>query len=234
MMLSFVCALALAAGSSGMQPTPPPPSPPGLLPPPSPQRQAPPPVAGVARVQAMVLEDETAPVTVPEPSEQAMRYYRSGNVLWLVEQEGVAEGNLRGFLAARGIDPARLVFAPRVGSSEHIARLRTADIAVDTFPCVSHTTANDLAWAGVPLVTVTGSTFASRVAGSVLAALGGDEHVFASHEGAFAATVALARDAQARNAARERLEAMRQSPFFDSARFARDFEALIARRIAEG
>jgi len=85
MMLSFVCALALAAGSAGMQPTPPPP---GLLPPPSPPRPAPSLAVGteVARVQAMVLEDETAPVAVPEPSEQAMRYYRSGNVLWFVEQ----------------------------------------------------------------------------------------------------------------------------------------------------
>jgi STE24 endopeptidase len=89
MMLSFVCALALAAGSAGMQPTPPPPSPPpGLLPPPSPPRPPPNLAVGteVAQVKAMVLEDETAPVAVPEPSEQAMRYYRSGNVLWFVEQ----------------------------------------------------------------------------------------------------------------------------------------------------
>jgi STE24 endopeptidase len=86
MMLSFVCALALAAGSAGMQPTPPPP--PGLLPPPSPPRPVPSLAVGteVAQVQAMVLEDETAPVAVPEPSDQAMRYYRSGNVLWFVEQ----------------------------------------------------------------------------------------------------------------------------------------------------
>jgi STE24 endopeptidase len=85
MMLSFVCALALAAGSAAMQPTPPPP---GLLPPPPPPRPAPSLAVGtdVARVQSMVLEDETAPVAVPEPSEQAMRYYRSGNVLWFVEQ----------------------------------------------------------------------------------------------------------------------------------------------------
>ena len=73
MVLSFVCAMALAAGSAGVQPTPSPPSPP-------------PGTADAFRIQAMVLEDETAPVAVPEPSEQAMRYYRSGNVLWFVEQ----------------------------------------------------------------------------------------------------------------------------------------------------
>src|SRR5580765_2441116 len=73
MMLSFVCAFAIAAGSAGLQPTPPPPSPsPGT--------------SDAVRIQAMVLEDETAPVAVPEPSDQAMRYYRSGNVLWFVEQ----------------------------------------------------------------------------------------------------------------------------------------------------
>jgi STE24 endopeptidase len=73
MMLSFVCALAIAAGSAGLQPAPPPPSPP-------------PGTSDAVRIQAMVLEDETAPVAVPEPSDQAMRYYRSGNVLWFVEQ----------------------------------------------------------------------------------------------------------------------------------------------------
>ena len=73
MVFSFVCAMVLAAGSAGVQPTPPPQSPP-----PGP--------ADAFRIQAMVLEDETAPVAVPEPSEQAMRYYRSGNVLWFVEQ----------------------------------------------------------------------------------------------------------------------------------------------------
>ena len=72
MVLSFVCAMALAAGSAGVQPPPPTSPPPGTT--------------DTFRIQAMVLEDETAPVAVPEPSEQAMRYYRSGNVLWFVEQ----------------------------------------------------------------------------------------------------------------------------------------------------
>jgi STE24 endopeptidase len=72
MVLSFVCAMALAAGSAGVQPPPPTSPPPGTT--------------DALRIQAMVLEDETAPVAVPEPSEQAMRYYRSGNVLWFVEQ----------------------------------------------------------------------------------------------------------------------------------------------------
>ena len=82
MMLSFACALALALTAGSPQPA----NQPGLLPPPPPPRPAPTLPVEVARAQAMVLEDETAPVAVPEPSEQAMRYYRSGNVLWFVEQ----------------------------------------------------------------------------------------------------------------------------------------------------
>jgi STE24 endopeptidase len=82
MVIAVAFALALSAAS------PQPANQPGLLPPPSPPRQAPaaPPGTEVAQVQAMVLEDETAPVAVPEPSEQAMRYYRTGNVLWFAEQ----------------------------------------------------------------------------------------------------------------------------------------------------
>ena len=82
MVIAVAFALGLSAAS--LQPA----SQPGLLPPPSRPREAPAPPAGaeVAQVRAMVLEDETAPVAVPEPSEQAVRYYRSGNVLWIVEQ----------------------------------------------------------------------------------------------------------------------------------------------------
>src|SRR5439155_24135891 len=75
MLIPFVCAVALGVGSAGLQPaSPPPPAPPGTT--------------DASTIRAMVLEDETAPVAVPEPSEQAMRFYRSGNVLWFVEQGG--------------------------------------------------------------------------------------------------------------------------------------------------
>src|ERR1044072_5364670 len=82
MMIAVAFALALSAASP--QPAPQP----GLLPPPSPPRQLPsqPPGTEAGQLQAMTLEDETLPVRVPEPSEQAMRYYRSGNVLWFVDQ----------------------------------------------------------------------------------------------------------------------------------------------------
>jgi STE24 endopeptidase len=104
-------AFALALSATSLQPA----SQPGLLPPPSPPRQAPavPPGTEVAQVRAMVLEDETAPVTVPEPSEQAMRYYRTGNLLWFVEQAwSIAVLVL---LLATGLSAALRNLARRIG-----------------------------------------------------------------------------------------------------------------------
>lgn len=152
-----------------------------------------------------------------------------GSVLWLLEYEPLARANLQRHAAKLGLEPARLVFAPLVGPDQHIARARNADLAVDTFPCTSHTTASDLLWAGVPFVTVTGDTFASRMAASVLAAAGCSDWVFEEAAAADAALLALAHDARRRGEARDRLEAARtRSPLFDAEAFARGFEALLA------
>ena len=67
-----------------------------------------------------------------------------------------------------GVEPRRLNFAARTDLRQHLARYRVADLALDTFPYTSHTTAMDALWMGCPLATLTGETFASRVAGSVL------------------------------------------------------------------
>ncbi|HET7728671.1 MAG TPA: tetratricopeptide repeat protein [Usitatibacter sp.] len=147
--------------------------------------------------------------------------------LWLAEFNRVAEQNLRNAAAIRGIDASRLVFAPRLESRAHLARLAHAHIALDTFPCTSHTTASDMLWAGVPLLTTYGDTFASRVAASVLAAAGCAEWAFADAEAAFAATVALAGDKAALAAAKAKAAAARGSHLFDARGYARDFEALI-------
>ena len=100
MLIPFVCAVALGVGSAGLQPaSPPPPAPPGTT--------------DASTIRSMVLEDETAPVAVPEPSEQAMRYYRSGNVLWLVEQAwSIAVLVL---LLATGLSAALRNLARRIG-----------------------------------------------------------------------------------------------------------------------
>jgi predicted O-linked N-acetylglucosamine transferase (SPINDLY family) len=150
-----------------------------------------------------------------------------GSRLWLLDA-GAAIERLRSFAKARGIDPERLVFAPQVTPKEHLERLASADIAVDTFPYSSHTTASDALWSGVPLITRYGETFASRVAYSILTAAGCADWAFDNAGDAFDATLTMARDPRRREEARARVDRARHSsPLFDARKFARDFENLI-------
>ncbi|HOM13879.1 MAG TPA: hypothetical protein PLB41_11225 [Rubrivivax sp.] len=153
-----------------------------------------------------------------------------GAVLWQLAGSDAAQVNLRRELAARGVDPARLVFAPQVASDQHLTRAALADIFVDTFPCNGHTTSSDALWAGLPVVTRCGDTFASRVGASLLHAVGLGEWVADDDEGYVQRVLQLARDAGLRTALRAQLERARMdAPLFDSARFARDLEALYGR-----
>jgi predicted O-linked N-acetylglucosamine transferase (SPINDLY family) len=150
-----------------------------------------------------------------------------GAVLWLLDVDARANANLRREASQRGVDPARLVFAPRTAIARHAARIGLADLALDTFPYGSHTTASDAIRAGVPLVTTRGETFASRVAASVLSAAGCREWVFDDAQRAFDATLAMARDPGLRAAARRRAQAAADSALFDSRAYVRDFELLL-------
>jgi predicted O-linked N-acetylglucosamine transferase (SPINDLY family) len=154
-----------------------------------------------------------------------------GSVLWqLAPKDDVAVSNLKRELATRGIAPERLVLAPLVGFTEHLGRLQLADLALDTFPCTSHTTASDALWAGVPLVTRIGETFASRVAGSLLRALNLPELIVASEDDYFALALSLARSPAHLGELRARLSANRlTAPLFDTGRFTRDLEELYKR-----
>lgn len=93
-------------------------------------------------------------------------------VLWLLRDTEVAEKNLRLEAEKRGLSHDRIIFASRVKTEEHLARHVCADLFLDTYPCNAHTTASDALWAGLPLVTCSGSSFASRVAGSLLTTIG--------------------------------------------------------------
>ena len=97
------------------------------------------------------------------------------SVFWLNVQNETAQRNLRAEAAVRGIDPARIVFAQRVeGREEHLARIALADLFLDTFPYNAHATTSDFLAAGVPVLTVKGRTFASRVAASLLTQVGAE------------------------------------------------------------
>jgi predicted O-linked N-acetylglucosamine transferase (SPINDLY family) len=94
------------------------------------------------------------------------------SVLWLLEDNPSVPINLRKEAELRGISGDRLIFAKRVPPPEHLARHRCADLFIDTYPCNAHTTASDSLWAGLPLITLRGESFASRVASSLLSAAG--------------------------------------------------------------
>ncbi|MGE0734754.1 MAG: tetratricopeptide repeat protein [Alphaproteobacteria bacterium] len=148
------------------------------------------------------------------------------SVLWLLATHDAAVRNLREAAVARGVDPQRLVFAPIEPRDRHLARLRLADLALDTRICNGHTTTTDALWAGVPVLTLIGSHFASRVAASLLKAVGLPDLVKDSLPAYEAAAVDLARDPAAAAALRARLAVNRTTtPLFDSERFTRNLEA---------
>jgi protein O-GlcNAc transferase len=147
------------------------------------------------------------------------------SVLWLLKPEDMARQALAARAASRGIDPARLVFAPMVAPSEHLARMAQADLALDCFPYGSHTTASDALWAGVPLVALSGDTFASRVSASILTAAGLPELITCSLADYYGLACRLAGDPDELKRLKARVQALRTSgPLFDTALFTRDLE----------
>ncbi|MDR1276768.1 MAG: tetratricopeptide repeat protein [Candidatus Accumulibacter sp.] len=147
-------------------------------------------------------------------------------VLWLWASNRWAEASLRRVAEAAGLVPSRVVFAESRPQAEHLARLPLADLALDTFPCNGHTTSSDALWAGVPVVTLEGEAFASRVAGSLLHAAGLPELV-APDTAAYRAIVRrFCRDQGFRDGVSNKARALREtSDLFDSAKFARKLEA---------
>jgi predicted O-linked N-acetylglucosamine transferase (SPINDLY family) len=150
------------------------------------------------------------------------------SVLWLLETNAEATGNLRKEARRRDVSADRLVFAPRVPSAQHLARHAAADLFLDTFPCNAHTTANDALFAGLPLVTCAGDTFASRVSGSQLNAAGLPELVTHSLGRYEALATGLAQDRAQLAQYRARLIAHRDTcPLFDTTGYTRALERLL-------
>ena len=148
------------------------------------------------------------------------------SVLWLLDDNRDATRNLRREAQARGVAPERLIFAPRAGVEEHLARHRLADLFLDTLPYGAHTTASDALWAGLPVLTVLGESFAGRVAASLLHAVGLPELVADSLKTYETRALQLAREPGALTAVKEKLAANRDTqPLFDTARITRNLEA---------
>lgn len=148
-----------------------------------------------------------------------------GSVLWLLADNPGAEENLRREATAAGIDATRLVFAGRVSPENYLARFRAADLCLDTYPFNAGTTANDCLWAGCPILTLTGRSFASRMAGALLTAANLPELITRSLPEYEEAAVALAADPARLARLREHLADVRETGrLFDTPRFARDLE----------
>ena len=168
--------------------------------------------------------ESTAPVTTTVfGCWMALLAKHPTSVLWLREAAPDIRARLRRAAGARGIDGARLVFAPRDPVPRYLSRMRLADVFLDTFPFGSHTTVNDALYVGLPVVTRAGRSFASRSSASQLAAAGLSELIARDADEYVAIADRLARD-PARRAA---IAAASTSPLFDMTRYTRTFEAAL-------
>lgn len=149
------------------------------------------------------------------------------SVLWLSPTQASAVGNLRNEVSQCGIDPQRLIFAERLDSlPEHLARIRAADLFLDTFPYNAHATAADALWAGLPVLTCAGKSFASRVAPSLLRACGLSQLVTHSLSEYEDLAKSLAADRERLKQIRDTLARNRAtSSLFDTVQYARNLEA---------
>jgi len=149
-----------------------------------------------------------------------------GSVLWLLEGRDIVVRNLRAEAQARGVSPDRLVFAPKVALEDHLARHRLADLFLDTLPYNAHTTASDALWAGLPVVTCVGRSFAARVAASLLCAVDLPELVTEKLESYEALALELAREPQRLAALKLKLSTqVATTPLFDTDLFRSHIEA---------
>jgi predicted O-linked N-acetylglucosamine transferase (SPINDLY family) len=149
-----------------------------------------------------------------------------GSVLWLLDSHEAYRINLGREAEARGISRQRLVFAPAVDLAQHLARLKLADLFLDSLPYNAHTTASDALWAGIPLLTCRGTTFAGRVAASLLTAAGVPELITNNMPDYEKLAVALATDTGLLKSLREKIAQNRKTcALFDTARTTRQIEA---------
>jgi predicted O-linked N-acetylglucosamine transferase (SPINDLY family) len=156
-----------------------------------------------------------------------------GSVLWLLADNRWAEANMRAEASAHGVDPARLVFAPRVSPADYLARFAAADLILDTFPYNAGTTANDVLFMGVPILTHSGRTFVSRMAGSLLHAVGLPDLVTDSAEAYERMAITLGREpARVASYRRYLAEHRFQTPLFDTPALVRDLESQLEALVA--
>ena len=149
-----------------------------------------------------------------------------GSVLLLYANHEATETNLRAHAQRHGVDTHRLVFGERLPPAQYLARYRAADLFLDTLPYAAGTTASDALWAGLPVLTLTGEAFASRIAASLLSAIGVPELITSTQQQYELLAIELALNPQRLAGIRTRIQDNRLTcPLFDTPRFARNLEA---------
>lgn len=155
-----------------------------------------------------------------------------GSVLWFYANQETVRTAIAKEADQRGIAAERIVFADTLPQAEHLARLRHADLFLDTFNVNAHTTASDALWAGVPVVTKAGKQFAARVAASLLHAVGLDDLAAATPQQYEALALKLARDPAYLAEVKARLkDGIQSGPLYDTESFTRSFEALMEKAL---
>jgi len=145
--------------------------------------------------------------------------------LWLYESNSNIAKNLREEAKRRGIGPERLVFSSALPGPEYLARYRLADLFLDTFPYNAGTTASDALMVGLPVLTRSGNSFPSRMAGSILKAIGAPElvtHTIAEYE---SLAVELAKNSSKLKSIRQKINTNKKlAPLFDSPKTTKNIE----------
>lgn len=166
---------------------------------------------------------------LPDVFEVWMRLLKAvpGSIFWIHAANPRAIANLRREAQARGVAPERLIFAETLPLEQHLARMKCADLFLDTLPYNAGTTASNALWVGLPVITCVGKTFSSRMAGSLLNAMGVPELITTNLEEYYALALGLATDRIKYANIRKKIIANRETArLFDSTQFTRDLETL--------
>lgn len=148
-----------------------------------------------------------------------------GSVLWLYGDNQFSVQNLKREAQKRGLNPDRIIFAGRMDPADHLSRYKLADLFLDTTPCNAHTTASDALWAGLPVLTLSGESFAARVAASLLKAVGLPDLIVNTQEEYESLAIELAKDYVKLSDIKSRLDKnLLTAPLFDTPLFATHLE----------
>lgn len=151
-----------------------------------------------------------------------------GTILWLLADNPWAQENLIQEALARGVSKERLIFAKRIQPAQYLARYQIADLFLDTYPFNGGTTVSDALWAGLPVITCSGKTFASRMAGSLLHNIGLDELICNTLTEYEEKSVFFHKNLEALAIIKEQLgNSLKTAPLFDTPKFALDLESIL-------